>query len=183
MTTPKGPGPAVVRLALPREASRIAAVQRRAWAADLPADVAADALSVGEDEAAAAWEAAIRRPPLAEFRVLVALDTDGSVCGFAAVGPSPDPDAVPQDDALVAEFAVDPVVRSQGHGSRLLHAVVDTLRADGFTRATWWIASTADDLRAFVVATGWAPDGAHREVGTDAGARVKEIRLHTSLAA
>lgn len=182
MTTPKRNGPAAVRLALPREASGIAAVQRRAWAADLPADVAAEALTVSETEATAAWEAAIRRPPLAEFRVLVALDADGSVCGFAAVGPSPDPDAVAQDDALVAEFSVDPAARSQGHGSRLLHAVIDTLRADGFTRATWWLASTADDLRAFIVATGWAADGAHREVGTEAGARVKELRLHTSLA-
>ena len=45
-----------------------------------------------------------------------------------------DPDAEPGEDALVAEFVVDPSAQRQGHGSRLLNAVADTLRADGFTR-------------------------------------------------
>ncbi|WP_028709426.1 GNAT family N-acetyltransferase [Propionicicella superfundia] len=181
MTKPSGP--TAVRLALPREAVQIAAVQRRSWAAHLPAGLAAELLALPEQEAASAWERAISRPPLAQFRVLVAVDGDGGVRGFAAVGPSPDPDADPSADALVAEFVVDPAARRQGHGSRLLNAIVDTLRADGFSRATWWLASTADELRAFVTATGWAPDGAHREVATDSGSPLKEIRLHTSIAA
>ena len=88
---------------MPAEATAITAVQR-SQLASVPAlagvldDLAADAM-------ATAWEAAITRPPLASFRVLVALDGAGDVVGFAAVGPSDDQDAE-YSDALVAEFRV-----------------------------------------------------------------------------
>ncbi len=104
--------------------------------------------------------------------------------GFAAVGPSNDPDATGGSDALIAEFVIDPDQLGQGHGSRLLHACVDTLRADGFERATWWIRASDDSLRGFLIDSGWAPDGAHREAALDEnGPRVKFLRLHTAIAA
>jgi GNAT superfamily N-acetyltransferase len=173
-------------LALPAEAAAIAAVQRRSWTQLYPGPVAARLLDeVGLDAMAASWEAAIVRPPLATLRVLVAVDSgDGRhrVVGFAAVGPSDDPDANPAEDALVAEFAIDPLAQRAGHGSRLLQACVDTLRADGFARATWWVRAGDDPLRAFLTGAGWAADGAHTEVGTDdEAARVKLVRLHTDI--
>ena len=171
-----------VRLALPAEAAQIAAVQRRTWTQQLPAEVAEEVLAgIDLETMAASWQAAIQRPPLAQFRVLVAV-TDSRVVGFAAVGPSDDPDAEPGEDALVAEFVVDPSAQRQGHGSRLLNAVADTLRADGFTRATWWVRSIDDVTRRFVTESGWEADGAHQEVETpDEAARVKMVRLHTAL--
>jgi len=172
-----------VRLALPAEASAIAAVQRRCWAQGLPPDAAAQALaSVDAEEMAASWEAAIARPPLARLRVLVALGEEVPV-GFAALGPSDDPDADPGADALIAEFCIDPESQRMGHGSRLLNASVDTLRADGFSRATWWVRSDDDALRRFLTEAGWAADGAHTEVAMDEdGPRVRLVRLHTGLA-
>lgn len=171
------------RLALPAEAERIAAVQRRSWAQLFPSDVADHVLaSVDLATMAASWESAIVRPPLATFRVMVAL-TESRVVAFAAIGPSDDEDAHPGTDGLVAEFVVDPAAQRQGHGSRLLNSVADTLRADGFTRATWWIRSTDDPLRRFLESAGWGPDGAHRTVGSeDVSATVKMIRMHTALA-
>ncbi len=172
-----------VRLALPAEASQIAALQRRAWVQQLPPELA-DAVLAGLDLDAMtqSWHAAIVRPPLARFRVLAAV-ADERVVGFAAVGPSDDPDAEPGRDGLVAEFAVDPQAQRCGHGSRLLNACVDTLRADGFARACWWLRSTDDALRGFLVGAGWGADGSHQEVGTDdEGMRLKLIRLHTDIA-
>ena len=156
-------------------------MQRRAWRADLAPAIADELLALDEQSQAEAWESAIRRPPLAQFRVLVAVGNDGSVQGFAAVGPSPDPDADPSVDGLIAEFLIDPAVRGRGQGSRLLNAAVETLVTDGFQRATWWLPSTADALRAFLTGSGWAPDGGHREVGTATGLPLKEIRLHCSI--
>ena len=113
--------------------------------------------------------------------MLVALDGAGDVVGFAAVGPSDDPDAE-HSDALVAEFCVRPDMRGRGHEDRLMHAVADTLRADGFTRATWWVVTDDDDTRTMLVESGWEPDGAHQEVGSEDGQlRVRQVRLHTSL--
>lgn len=174
--------PDSVRLALPAEATAIAAIQRRGWSQTLPSVVAGRVLaSVDLDTMIASWEAAILRPPLAQCRVLVAIGTDRPV-GFAAVGPSDDPDAVGGVDALVAEFVIDPHAQRLGHGSRLLQACMDTLRADGFARATWWVRSDDDVLRAFLVSAGWGADGGHTEIGTDDGdTRVKMIRLHTDI--
>lgn len=147
-----------------------------------PTDIADHVLGgVSLDSMTQSWEAAILRPPLATLRVLVAVSNAG-VVGFAAVGPSDDEDAHPGEDALVAEFVIDPQAQRHGHGSRLLNAVADTLRADGFTRATWWVRSTDDPLRRFLESAGWGPDGAHQSVGTeDEAARVKMLRMHTSL--
>ena len=170
-----------VRLALPAEAAQIAAIQRRAWVQQFPLELAQSVLA--EVDLAAmteSWHAAIVRPPLAQFRVLAALG-DERVVGFAAVGPSDDPDAEAGEDGLVAEFAIDPQAQRRGHGSRLLNACVDTLRADGFVRATWWLRSTDDGLRRFLVEAGWAADGSHQEVGTDDGAVLKLVRLHTDI--
>ncbi len=171
-----------VRLALPSEAGAIATLQRRAWQQTLPAELLGAVLaSVDLATMTESWESAILRPPLAQFRVLVALG-DERVVGFAALGPSDDPDAEAGQDALVAEFVVDPLAQRGGHGSRLLNACVDTLRADGFGRATWWVQSNDDVLRRFLTEAGWDADGAHTEVAlAEAGPRLKLVRLHTAI--
>lgn len=165
-TCPANPAhTASVRLALPTEATAIAEIQQRAWTDD--PDLAVLTNEVSGTDAATAWSEAIMRPPMADFRVLVAVepDEDGAVVvrGFAAIGPSEDADAE-HTDALVAEFAVD------------------TLRADRFTRATWWVRAGDDATRRFLTEAGWGADGAHRETGTeDDRIRIKEVRLHTGI--
>ena len=158
-----------VRLAMPSESVDLARIQRRAWSES--GALAAAVAGMGADEATRAWHDAIVRPPLAHFRVLVAV-----------TGPSPDEDAEERVGAI-GEFVVDPRERGRGHGSRLLNAAVDTLRTDGYEVATIWVQAADDALRAFLTACGWAADGAHQEVAVDdAGARLKLVRLHTRIA-
>jgi GNAT superfamily N-acetyltransferase len=178
-----GPVADSVRLAWPAEAASIAELQRRAWATQLPADLADVMLGrLVVEEMADAWLAAITRPPRASFRVLVAVDQE-RVVGFATTVPSPDEDAEEGRDGEVEQFVVDPVAQHRGHGSRLLNACADTLRADGFGRASWWVVATDDALRRFLTAAGWAADGASREIGLDDGSvRLKQVRLQTDLA-
>ena len=170
-----------VRLALPAEADAIGEIQVAAWRRSyhglLPADVLAD---LNPAQFAAQWRAALIAPGEARNRVLVAL-AGRTLVGFAAITASDDPDADPRYDALVAELAVDPEATRAGHGSRLLNAVVDTIRADGFSRVTVWVNSTDDMLRGFYTESGWGADGAHRELDLygDGSVRVKQIRLHT----
>ena len=172
--------PDAVRLALPGEAAAVAAIQRRWWEQVLPADLGSQTLAaISADEMAEAWRLAITRPPQARCRVLVAT-AEQRVVGFATTIPAPDADAHPREDGAVEEFAVDPVAQRRGHGSRLLNACVDTLRADGFRRATWWVAATDDVLRGFLTGAGWAPDGAWREIGVE-DHRLKQVRLHTAI--
>ncbi len=179
-----GPIADSVRLAWPTEAASIAELQRRSWATQWPAELAELMLtSVSLTEMTDSWRAAIERPPQAAFRVLVA--TDGQrVVGFATTMPSQDGDADPSIDGAIDQFVVDPAAQHRGHGSRLLNACADTLRADGFARACWWVNTNDDALRRFLIAAGWAADGATREIGPeDESVRLKQVRLHTDLAA
>jgi len=172
-----------VRLAWPDDAAAIVAVQVRAWreryAGILPGVVLED---LPVDQFHEAWSSSISRPKEAHQRVLVALER-ATVRGFAATAPATDQDADPIMDGDVAEFVVDPGHRRAGHGSRLLHAVVDTMRSDKFSRATWWLNSNDDELRAFLGDQGWDVDGAHRELDLhgDGSVVVKQVRLHTDL--
>ena len=173
-----------VRVAWADDADAIADVQVRAWRhvydGLLPAEVLA---AMDPADFAAAWRTSLTKPEDARNRVLVALERN-TVRGFAITSPSPDPDADPVADGEVSDLTVDPGHTRQGHGSRLLQACADTLRADRFTRGVLWLNTTDDTLREFLVAAGWAPDGAHRELDLrgDGEIRVKQIRLHTDLA-
>jgi ribosomal protein S18 acetylase RimI-like enzyme len=172
-----------VRIAWGADAPAVARVQVRAWRADYDAILPADVLeALDEDAIADTWRRSLAAPPDARHRLLVAVD-HGEVVGYAATGPADDPDTDPIADGAITTFHVDPDHTRQGHGSRLLHACVDTLRADGFSRAVTWLFSADDPLRGFLADAGWAADGAHRELDPygDHAARVKQVRLHCSV--
>ncbi|MGI8699966.1 MAG: GNAT family N-acetyltransferase [Nocardioidaceae bacterium] len=174
-----------VRVAWRADAAAMAALQVACWretyAALLPAEVLD---SLPTEEFTAHWERSIVKPKEARQRVLVALDR-ATVRGFTTTAPSADADADPGQVAEVGELVVDPSARGAGHGSRLLHAAVDTMRSDRFTRATTWVASTNDDVRRFLTAQGWSPDGAYRELDLegDGAVTVHQVRLHTDVRA
>ncbi|MGH3414509.1 MAG: GNAT family N-acetyltransferase [Marmoricola sp.] len=172
------------RVAWPDDAPAIAEVQVRAWRTSydgiLPRELL-DALDA--TELAEGWRVSVGRPPDARNRVLVALAGD-EVTGFALTGPAMDPDCDPVAEGELTDLTVAPDRRGDGHGSRLLQACVDTLRADSFTRAVTWLPTTADQLRTFLTEAGWGPDGAHRtlDLTGDETVTVKQVRLHTDLA-
>jgi GNAT superfamily N-acetyltransferase len=181
-----GSGPTAdvsVRVGWGDDAVGIAGVQVRAWrhehAALLPAEVL-DALDA--EQFAAAWAGSLASPKDARNRVLVALERN-TVRGFAVTAPAADPDVDPVAVGEVLELTIDPEHTRRGHGSRLLQACADTLRADRFTTALVWLNTEDDARRQFLDGAGWAADGAHRELDLDGDGwvRVKQVRLHTDL--
>lgn len=170
-----------VRVAWADDADGIAGVQVTAWQAlygELYGDLGLPAL----DELSATWHRSLTRPGDARNRVLVALERN-AVRGFAVTIPSPDPDADPVSDGELADLVVDPAATRLGHGSRLLQAAMDTMRADRFSRAAAWVITTDDVRRTFLTSAGFAPDGAHRELDLhgDGATTVKQVRLHAAL--
>jgi len=181
VTSAPGPTADSVRLAWPTEAAAIAGLQRRSWDA-LPDELGLTLLrGITLAEMTEAWHQVLTRPPQATRRLLVAVE-QSQIAGFATTSAAQDHDRDPVRDGEIDQFVIDPRARHLGHGSRLLNACADTLRADGFDRAVWWVLAADDGLRTFLASAGWAPDGAHREIGSeDASVRVKQIRLHTDL--
>ena len=174
------PGPladASVRRARPNDAPAVGMVQatafRAAYAGRLPEQV----LSLFEPDAfARGWRESLAAPPEGVHRLLVACAGE-QVVGLAAIGPAQDPDAGPAAGEVTV-LAVHPDARRQGHGSRLLNASVDLLAEAGAESVTLWLLSDDESARAFLTASGFAPDGAYRDrVVSPDGDTLREVRL------
>lgn len=172
-----------VRPAGPDDAAELGRIQVETWRTAYPDVVPAPVLDGLTPEAAAAsWAAAIGAPPTPRHHVLVALEQQWRV-GFAAIGPADELEPEDPDPATTAELAivlVEPRWGRRGHGSRLLAAAMDHVRADGMTRAVAWLPEGDAVTRDFLASAGWAPDGLVRALDTGAG-ELREIRLHTVL--
>lgn len=163
-----------VRPAIPDDAPVIAAVQQAAINADHPDLDPKVPAALGSEQAVAAWEQAVRRPPTPRHRVLSALE-DRTLVGFVAFAPSTE-----ENEAVeVLELRVHPEHSRQGHGSRLLAAAVDVLAPDRVPALICWSAEDSP-LDSLLTATGWAPDGSRRALEAP-GATISQQRWRTRL--
>ena len=84
---------ASVRVATPWDTEGVGVVQAAVWRETYASLLSADALAgATPEEFAAAWSASLAHPPSRAYRLLVACAGE-DVVGFAALGPSTDPDA------------------------------------------------------------------------------------------
>ncbi|MBM6546748.1 GNAT family N-acetyltransferase [Janibacter sp. YIM B02568] len=175
MTTPTPD--AGVRLAGPNDLPALGVVQALVWQEAYDGVVPPEVHATFDPQSfTAAWRVALADPPDGVHRLLVA--TAGpQVVGFAALGPSQDPDTGQATGELTA-IGVHPQARRQGHGSRLLNAVVDLLREAGADGLSAWVLVPHEETRAFLVGAGLGPDGAYRDrVVSPEGATAREVRL------
>lgn len=175
-----------VRLARASDADAVAAINVRAWRQRFEGVLPPAVLqSLDVDDLAMTWASGIINPPTPLHRLMVSVE-GVDVLGYAAVGPSQDPDAVPGEAELLA-LEVDPPCQRQGNGSRLMAAAMDLLLGSGIHSVSCWCPLHDEARRAFLQSAGWAPDTAYRDllVGQDeAGSdlTLREVRLVTGLA-
>lgn len=168
---PRSAADDTVRPAAAGDAAAVTAVQLAAWRAAYSGTLGEGALAL-LDEAAVElrWREAIASPPGAGFHVLVAI-AGGQVVGFVSIAPVAAPanavDRTPGGVLLALEVAPDH--QRGGHGSRLLAAAVDTLRADGADQVLTWVADGDGPRAQFLAEAGLAPDGAVREMASGPG--------------
>lgn len=139
--------------------------------------------SLRGDDLALVWAGSLVNPPTPLHRLLVAVEGD-DVVGYAAVGPSSDPDADPRTAELMA-LEVDPAHQRLGHGSRLLSACVDVARSGGAETLTVWCPLADEVRRAFLQSAGWGPDTALRDLAVgdpdEPDGLLREARLSTDI--
>lgn len=180
------PGPladASVRTGRVSDAPAVGLVQATVWRDAFADVVPPEVLETFEGPAfASVWRRSLQDPPTPLHRLLVACAGE-QVVGFAAIGPADvTDDSVTPTDGELFVLAVHPQARRDGHGSRLLNAAADTLRAGNRTAVLAWLPATDERSRAFTDAAGLAPDGAWRErVVGPGGETVREIRVRAGL--
>lgn len=165
-----------VRPAREADAAAVAATTLAAWRATyvdlLPTEVLG---GLDLEAATATWRAAIVDP--GPDRLLVAC-AGAQVVGYAGFGPGAGP------GAELGELEVAPAHQRQGHGSRLLAAVVDHLHAQGVTSVLTWVAEADAARAAFLESAGFAPDAVARVLDLDGtGAVTVRQRRWTALLA
>lgn len=180
------PGPladASVRTGRVSDAPAVGLVQATVWRETFAGRIPQEVLETFEGPAfAAVWRRSLQDPPSPLHRLLVACAGD-QVVGFAAIGPAEVTDAsVSETDGEILVMGVHPAARRDGHGSRLLNAAADTLRAGDRTAVLTWLPADDEQARAFTDEAGLVPDGAWRErvVGRE-GETVREVRVRAEL--
>lgn len=177
MTSDLPSADAAVRTARAADAEAVGEVQARVWRAAYDGVLADEVIAQFEPAGFAdVWRESLKQPPTPQHRLLVG--TAGpTLVGFVAVGPT---EPTGRGELLV--LGVDPDHRQQGHGSRLLNAAVDTLRANDFREMEAWVLGSDESTRGFLQAAGLEPDGAWRErVISEDGTTAREVRLLASI--
>jgi GNAT superfamily N-acetyltransferase len=180
-----------VRPARPEDAAEIARIQLSTWRSSyrrmFPPHVLAN---LDEAYLTRGWSEAIESAPSKRHRVLISVEqsaTSTAVVGFAAAGPADEQALAPEeppladDVAAITELLIEPRWNRRGHGSRLLAAVVDLWREDGFATAVAWAYEQDKPMQKFLASAGWETDGAGRALDVD-DMLVPQVRFHVSLA-
>lgn len=159
-----------VRPSLAEDAPHLGRIQVASWRTGLATVLPAAALEgLDAEQFAAVWREAITSPPSPKHRMLTACHGP-EVVGFAALAPAPQT----QETGEIVALEVDPAHAREGHGSRLLAACTDLLRATNASHVRAW-AIEGDDVRAAFLATaGLEPLGIRRVLDV-AGTEVNEL--------
>ncbi len=159
-----------VRQARAGDETAIGSIQIDSWVGALGERLGrkrADAFD--RDTIVSGWASSISKPPTPNHKVFVAT-CDGDVVGFVAVAPP----------HQIIALEVDPERRRRGHGSRLLAAAVEHLKANGSTEMKLWSLSNDSVRTQFLKSAGFGETGMARELDGP-GIAIPERLWHASL--
>ncbi len=126
----------------------------------------------------AQWRSRIAQPGV---RILMAVCGDAAA-GFAAFGPSRDPDLDPSLWSQLYNFHVAPSQRGQGVGLRLWQTMLAESVPSGSTGLTLWVVPTNQGARQFYERRGLRADGQTQFESLAPGAGFEELRYRSTFA-
>jgi GNAT superfamily N-acetyltransferase len=169
----------VVRDANDRDARGIAHVHTRTWQVAYAHLFPEESLAgLDEERRTQRWHNRLSAPEPRQ-RTLVA-EREGSIVGFASMGPTQDPQL---DPGLVGELYaiyVLPETWGEGVGQALMGEVLSRLRTDGFPEAILWVLEDNPRTRRYYELAGWRTDGATKEEPV-LGIPAQEVRYRIAL--
>lgn len=154
-----------IRRALADDALGVATVHVRSWQAayrGLMPDGYLDQLDV--ERRRAGWESTIAETDWPRTGTLVATEANGTVVGFAHIGPAREGDGDPIVIGELTTIYLLPEVWGSGVGRRLMAAAVNVLRDAGFAEAILWVFEGNERAQRFYEIGGWQLDGVTKDV-------------------
>jgi ribosomal protein S18 acetylase RimI-like enzyme len=159
-----------VRPATVTDAPAMGRLVVRAWRAAYRGHMPDDYLDgLRPEDRAAYWDGVLRRE--GRRGVILVAERGGEVVGFAAAGPSPDPEGAGELYAI----NVDPAHWGTGAGRALLLAAQAELASLGFDDTVLWVLPANARARRFYEIAGWVADGTERTMEVF-GVSVPEVR-------
>jgi ribosomal protein S18 acetylase RimI-like enzyme len=170
-----------IRPAVGSDIAAIAEVHVRSWQETYVGQVPRgylDGLSI--EDRTSRWQETLIDAEWPNPDLLVLLDNDDIVVGFATTSASRDADAAVSTGEVPAIYTRRRVW-GRGWGRDLMQAALRRLSEAGFADATLWVLDTNERARRFYEAGGWRWDGATKPhvIG---GQEVIEVRYRVSLA-
>jgi GNAT superfamily N-acetyltransferase len=153
-----------IRRALADDALGVATVHVRSWQAayrGLMPDAFLDQLDI--ERRRAGWERSIAETDWPRSGTLVATEANGTVVGFANIGPARDGDGDPLVIGELAAIYLLPEAWGSGIGRRLMLAAVNVLRDAGFAEAILWVLEGNERAQRFYEIGGWQLDGVTKD--------------------
>ncbi len=146
-----------IRDASVNDAQGIATVHVKMWQnaykGQIP-DSILDSLSI--DEKTESWGKELKNPHKNTYAYVA--DVDGVVAGWVTGGVSRDEDVTKETGELYGIY-VHPDYTDKGLGSKLMGHLLDTLKRDGYKKATLWVLDTNEKTRKWYESKGWQVEG------------------------
>ena len=161
---------ATIRRATVADAPAMGRVHARAWQAAYRGHMPDDYLDgLRSEDRTAYWEGVLGREDLRG--TILVVERGGEVVGFAAVGPSADP----QGAGELFAINLDPDHWGTGAGRALLGEAQAELARLGFGETVLWVLTGNARARRFYEVAGWVADGSER-TSEVFGVTVPEVR-------
>lgn len=168
-----------VRPPIDADADGMGSVHVRAWQSAYVGLMPAEYLSsLSVTDRATMWRRTLAQPSRSGTSRFVAVEPNGTVVGFAAVGPEAGDEGASLGELYVMN--VDPDMWGTGAGSALHRSALAALNDAGFEGAILWVHPDNDRARRFYESRGWQSDNVTR-LEDVLGVEVPEIRYSLRL--
>ena len=150
----------MIRRAVVDDAERLAEIHIASWQAAYAGLLDAEFLAgLGEqrEQRTGQWQDWLGTES-SDRAILVVVD-DGSVIGFAHLGPAGDKDLDARTVSELYAMYLDPARYRAGWGSKLMEAVFEEFRSRGVAEGSLWVMTDNAPARAFYERHSWEPDG------------------------
>jgi GNAT superfamily N-acetyltransferase len=169
-----------IRQAELADGKAIAAIHVRSWQAAYQGLIPQHYLDgLNPSQRQPVWKRLLAETSWPRKGILVA-EVDGSVAGFAGLGPTRDQDEDPATIAEITAIYLAPGVWGAGIGSRLMTTALETFAQAGYEQATLWVLDTNVRARRFYETKGWHSDGSVKQ-DEARGFAVTEIRYRRAV--